>query len=73
MMQPDDRHPSVYKSFMVRLWQETPAGPLRVSVQSVETGEIVRFANLMACFAFLQEQTRRIGNNPFFPSSDHPQ
>lgn len=64
MTQSDDRRPEVYKSFMVRLWQETPAEPWRVSVQSVETGEIVRFANLMACFAFLQEQTRRIRNSP---------
>ncbi len=70
MAQPDDGRPPVYHSFMIRLWQEAPDAPWRVSVRSVETGEIVRFASLMALFSFMQEQTRRFGYTPFLPSSD---
>ncbi len=49
--------PGAYQSYLVRLWQEHAQASWRVSVQSVQSGEIVRFADLEALFAFLQTQT----------------
>ena len=50
------RAPGEYHAYLVRLWQEHPQAPWRASVQSVETGETVRFADLGQLFAFLQAQ-----------------
>ena len=47
---------SIYRSYLVRLWQEHPLAPWRASAQSVQTGETVRFADLDQLFAFFLAQ-----------------
>ena len=52
----------LYLSFMLRCWQEqsqTPGQPVvwRFSLEDVETGERLGFANLQILTVFLQEQT----------------
>jgi len=46
-----------YNAYLVRLWQDTPDTPWRASVQSVQSGKIVRFGSLYALFAFLKTET----------------
>ncbi|MCB0099622.1 MAG: hypothetical protein KDE46_28005, partial [Caldilineaceae bacterium] len=50
-------NPPPYRAYLVRLWQEAPDTPWRASVQSVQSGEIVRFGSLPALFAFFEERT----------------
>jgi hypothetical protein len=45
-----------YQAYMMRLWQAGSNGTWRVSLQSVQTGETVRFPNLESLLAFLQAQ-----------------
>ncbi len=54
-----DHQPSKgeYRSFLVRLWQSHTAGAWHVSVQSVQTGTTLHFADLSALFAFLGTET----------------
>lgn len=54
-----DHQPSkgAYRSFLVRLWQSHTAGAWHVSVQSVQTGTTLHFADLNALFAFLGRET----------------
>jgi hypothetical protein len=59
--------PGAYHAYLVRLWQERPQAPWRASVQSVTTGETVRFADLGQLFAFLQAQAA-----PNAPAADAP-
>jgi hypothetical protein len=61
------RAPGEYHAYLVRLWQEHPQAPWRASVQSVATGETVRFADLDRLFAFLQAQAASNG-----PAADAP-
>jgi hypothetical protein len=61
------RAPGEYHAYLVRLWQEHPQAPWRASVQSVETGETMRFADLGQLFAFLQAQAA-----PKRPAADAP-
>jgi hypothetical protein len=57
-MQPEPvAQASVYHSYLVRLWQANPDGVWRAMIQSVRTGETVRFADLESLFVFLQSQT----------------
>lgn len=46
-----------YRSFLVRLWQSHTDGAWHVSVQSVQTGTTLHFADLNALFAFLGTET----------------
>ncbi|MBV7333693.1 hypothetical protein KFU94_36760 [Chloroflexi bacterium TSY] len=46
-----------YRAYLVRLWQDEPDKPWRASAQSVQSGEVVRFASLQALFAFLETET----------------
>ncbi len=46
-----------YTAYLVRLWQESPHAPWRVSAQCVQTGEKSYFATLAAFYAFLDDQT----------------
>jgi len=41
----------------VRLWQDGAGQPWRASAQSVQSGALMRFADLEALFAFLKAQT----------------
>ncbi|MEM7124739.1 MAG: hypothetical protein AAF702_00345 [Chloroflexota bacterium] len=50
-------HIPEYSSFLIRLWQDTPDGPWSASAQSVQSGEVVRFASLQELFVFLEAQT----------------
>ena len=54
--QPTFQHPGDYRSYLVRLWQDNPQAPWRVAVQSVQSGDILHFADLDALFAFLTAQ-----------------
>jgi hypothetical protein len=51
------QHPGRYHSYLVRLWQDNPHAPWRVAVQSVQSGEIIHFADLESFFVFLQAKT----------------
>ena len=46
-----------YRAYLIRLWRDTPQAPWRVSAQSTETGEVIRFADLKALYAFLDSQS----------------
>jgi hypothetical protein len=42
-----------YRAYLVRLWRDDAQEPWRASAQSVQSGEVVRFATLQELFAFL--------------------
>ena len=46
-----------YQAYMVRLWQDDGQTTWRASVQSVQSGEVIRFSSLVALFEYLQSQT----------------
>lgn len=46
-----------YQSYLIRLWKDGADALWRASIQSVQTGEVVRFANLTEVFTFLEAQT----------------
>jgi len=50
-------HPLHYSACLVRLWQDGAGQPWRASAQSVQSGALMRFADLEALFAFLKAQT----------------
>lgn len=43
-----------YRVYLLRIWQETPDSPWRISMQYGKTGELKLFANLDAFYHFLQ-------------------
>ena len=45
-----------YQSYLLRLWQETPQTPWRVSLQSTVNNERFGFSSLESLFAFLESQ-----------------
>lgn len=57
--QPKHRHINrgEYQAFLVRVWKDGEEGLWRGSVQSVQTGEITRYASLTELFMFLEAQT----------------
>lgn len=46
-----------YQSYLVRLWQAHTHATWRVSVQHIQTGEMMHFASLDSLYSFLQAQT----------------
>jgi hypothetical protein len=44
---------ATYQSYLVRLWQSNSHAAWHASARSVQTGEIVHFADLDALFVFL--------------------
>ena len=52
-----DNRSTIYKAFLVRMWQDTPDSPWRASAQSVLTGEVVRFATFAALLSYLRGHT----------------
>jgi hypothetical protein len=46
-----------YQAYLVRIWQDGDQAAWRASAQSVQSGKIVRFANLDRLFTFLATQT----------------
>ena len=60
-MNPEDAfgHPQLagYRAYLVRLWQDGSQAAWRASAQSTHSGDIVRFADLEALFAFLLAHT----------------
>jgi hypothetical protein len=46
-----------YRAYLVRLWRDGAQEPWRASTQSVQSGEVVRFATLQELFAFLEIHT----------------
>jgi hypothetical protein len=47
----------MYQSYLLRLWQDSPHSLWRASAQSINTHEIVYFADLDTLFTFLTAQT----------------
>ena len=47
-----------YRAYLVRLWQDGPDHPWHASVQSVPSGEVIRFACLETLFDYLEAQTK---------------
>lgn len=45
-----------YCAYLIRLWEEGQPGVWRASAQHVQSGETVRFADVVHLFAFLQTQ-----------------
>lgn len=45
-----------YRSYLLRLWRESPGVPWRVHLHCVQTGAERRFAGLAALFAFLDAE-----------------
>lgn len=43
-----------YRAYLVRLWRDGAHEPWRASAQSVQSGELIRFATLEELFAFLE-------------------
>lgn len=54
---PKRQSPFLYRAYLIRLWYEESVAIWRASAQFVDGGEVVRFANLEALFAFLETQT----------------
>jgi hypothetical protein len=52
--------PSMYLSFLLRLWRESEHGAWRVSLENVITGERRGFPNLASLFAFLEAECQRV-------------
>ena len=61
-------------SYLLRLWPTGPAGqPVwRASLEDVQTGERLGFANLEQLFVFLMEQTEQSGDPPDAQSTAEP-
>jgi hypothetical protein len=49
--------PADYHAGLLRLWRNGPHGPWRVSLQDVESGERLGFADLEQLFAYLRQLT----------------
>ncbi|MFN8469314.1 MAG: hypothetical protein U0X20_27405 [Caldilineaceae bacterium] len=47
---------ATYQSYLVRLWQDGPAGAWRASTECVQTRAVTHFADLDALFVFLWAQ-----------------
>ncbi|MFN8446198.1 MAG: hypothetical protein U0175_35740 [Caldilineaceae bacterium] len=47
----------IYKSFILRFWQDNPQSPWRATVKAIQSQETTHFANLDALFAYLATQT----------------
>ncbi len=48
---------AIYQSYLLRLWQDNPYALWHASVQSVQTSEVIHFADLDALISFLWGQT----------------
>lgn len=46
-----------YRAYLVRLWRDGAHEPWRASAQSVQSGELIRFATLPELFTFLDIHT----------------
>jgi hypothetical protein len=47
---------SQYQSYLLRMWQESPQAPWRVSLQDATTGERRGFSDLESLYAYLSTQ-----------------
>ncbi len=56
--------PRFYCSFLIRMWQDHDQAPWRASAQSVQTGVIVRFADLDGLFVFLAKEASPSESEP---------
>lgn len=61
-----------YRAYLVRLWRDDAQEPWRASAQSVQSGELVRFATLQELFAFLEMCTSLRPPTSWPPSSQSP-
>ena len=48
--------PERYRSYLLRMWHESPGAPWRVQVHCVQDGSERRFAGLAGLFEFLAEE-----------------
>lgn len=51
--------PERYRSYLLRLWRESPGAPWRVQVHCVQSGVERRFAGLAELYEFLGEEASR--------------
>ena len=51
--------PERYRSYLLRLWRESPDVPWRVQVHCVQSGVERRFAGLAELYEFLGEEVSR--------------
>jgi hypothetical protein len=58
-----ERHATSYRAYLIRLWKDGQPALWRASAQSVQSGEIMRFATLHALFAFLIAETDERGDD----------
>lgn len=63
-----ERDSTSYSAYLVRLWKDGVPAKWRASAQSVQTGEIVRFATLYELFAFLAAHTEEIEDDDAGPT-----
>ena len=54
---------SYYRAYLVRLWRDDSQQPWRASAQSVQSGELVRFATLQELFIFLEIDSDDMGTS----------
>lgn len=59
-----------YCAYLVRLWQDSPQSPWRASVQSVQSSDTIRFADVEQLLAFLRAQTTQPSVGPPPPTAD---
>ena len=64
--------PSMYLSFLLRLWRESEHGAWRASLEDVITGERHSFPNLASLFAFLEAECRRMATQRREDLDEHP-
>lgn len=57
--------PERYRSYLLRLWRESPGAPWRVLVHSVQSGDERCFAGLAGLLQFLEEEAFAGGG--YFP------
>ncbi|MEZ4869537.1 MAG: hypothetical protein R3C14_49895 [Caldilineaceae bacterium] len=61
---------SIYQSYLVRFWRDSPMGTWRASVQSTATAEMRYFATLDAAWAFVAAQLAVEHDKGNLPAAD---
>lgn len=64
---------ATYRSYVLRLWQNSSTAQWHASMQHVQTSEIIHFSDMLALVAFLYEQTETVlSTSPSnMPKEDH--
>lgn len=54
--------PERYRSYLLRLWRESPGAAWRAQVRCVQSSRERRFAGLADLFEFLEQETSDVGD-----------